>query len=470
MDTITRRTFSQYSLGAAALAALRPGRLRAQEKDVWEGFGLTPLGTLKTRPSAAIKASPLSVGYETLDRQHFDPARTYALAAELGVKWARCQTGWARCEKAKGAYDFGWLDEVVDGLLKIGIQPWFNLGYGNPLYTPKADATAVGWVPVFDEAALAGWKAFTERLAEHFKGRVTHWEIWNEPNITAFWKPGKPDAASYVKLVEQTAPLIRARVPGAVIVGGAYAGIPMDFYAACLEAGLGKHVDRISYHPYRAVPEKGYDEEVRKMRELLGKHGAAHVKLWQGENGCPSVKGSSGALSEQEWSEARQAKWLARRVLSDLKQEVELSSYFLIVDLVGYRGKTNFKGLLRGEAYTAKPAYYAYRNLCSLFDAETARRKVAFQLEGADQARTCAAGFQRRGEPLIAYWAVEDLTKDVPPAKVKLVLGAPEKTRLGRPALLDPLSGRFYAAPSLDGLPLADYPLLLADAGVFERG
>ncbi|MBM3891175.1 MAG: hypothetical protein FJ388_18850, partial [Verrucomicrobia bacterium] len=155
----SRRSFLKWSAGAVALAAWRPACLWANEPFA----GLTPIGKLKPRSSASIKASPLGVGYETLDRQHFDPVKTYQHAAQLGVKWARCQTGWARTEKTKGQYDFGWLDEVVNELLKIGIQPWFNLGYGNPLYTPKADETAVGWVPVFDEAAMDGWKNFTAK-------------------------------------------------------------------------------------------------------------------------------------------------------------------------------------------------------------------------------------------------------------------------------------------------------------------
>jgi len=464
---ITGRAFGHWGMGAAALAALSPSWSRAQEKGAFEAFGLSKLGKLKTRTSAEIKASPLSVGYETLDRQHFDPSKTYAHAAQLGVKWARCQTGWARCEKTRGVYDFAWLDEVVDGLLKIGIQPWFNLGYGNPLYTPKADETAVGWVPVFDEAAMEGWKAFTVKIAEHFKDRVKHWEIWNEPNITGFWKPGKPDAASYVRLVEQTAPLLRAGVPGAVLIGGGYAGIPMGYYEACLEAGLAKHVDKISYHPYRPSPEKGYEDEVKKMRELLKKHGAEHVKLWQGENGCPSQKGSAGALSQQEWNETRQAKWVTRRILSDLRLEVELTSYFLIVDLIGYRGKVNLKGLLRGEDYTPKPAYFAYQNLCALFDAETSRHRVSFKLEGAGESATLAAGFKRHGKPLVAYWAVEDLMQDVPAKQVRVALGEGEKAQMPNPALLDPLTGQIYKVASFDTLPLADYPLIIADASVF---
>lgn len=455
-------------MGTAAVAAAAPFLSRAVENEAFAGFGLSPLGRLKTRPSSAIESSPISVGYETLDRRHFEPARTFAHAAELGVKWARCQTGWARTEKSKGVYDFDWLDEVVDGLLKIGIQPWFNLGYGNPLYTPEADETAVGWVPVFSESAMEGWRAFTAALADHFKDRVTHWEIWNESNITAFWKPGKADPESYVKLVGQTAPILRERVAGAVLIGGAFAGVPMEYFKACLEAGLAKHVDKISYHPYRPTPEKGYEGEVKAMRKLLKDHDAEHVALWQGENGCPSKKGSSGALGKEDWTELRQAKWVTRRILSDLRLEVELTSYFLIVDLVGYRGKTNWKGLLRGGEYTPKPAYFALQNLCALFDSDTRRFVLPFTMEGADEAKTLAAGFQRKGKPMVAYWAAENLMEDVPLKKVKILLGDEELAQMPNPALLDPLTGETYRIASMDSLPLADYPLIIADAGVFE--
>ena len=459
----TRRTFIKWSASVVALAALKPTGLWGDTNDRFAGFSLTVAGRLTPRPSAAIAASPLSVGYETLDRKHFDPAKTYQLAAQLGVKWARCQTGWACTEKTRGQFDFGWLDEVVDGLLKIGIQPWFNLGYGNPLYTPKADATAVGWVPVFDEAAMDGWKTFAGKIADHFRDRVRHYEIWNEPNITNFWKPGKPDAASYVKLVAQTAPLIRQRVPNAVIIGGAFAGIPLDYIKQCLETGLAKHIDKMSYHPYRPTPESGYDKEVHTMRELLAKHDGARVGLWQGENGCPSQKGGAGALREIDWNEARQAKWLTRRILSDLRLEIELTSLFLIVDLVGYRGSTNWKGLLRGADYTPKPAYFAYQTLCVLFDAETRKADLPVQVEAAGETKVVTASFRRRGEPLYIYWTPESLTKDVPLQKARVTVA----NKLKAPTLLDPLTGQVYKITAFDTLPLADYPLIIADENLF---
>ena len=44
------------------------------------------VGRVQPRPSRAIVASPLGIGFETLDRRMFDPQRTYAHLAELGVK------------------------------------------------------------------------------------------------------------------------------------------------------------------------------------------------------------------------------------------------------------------------------------------------------------------------------------------------------------------------------------------------
>ena len=90
---------------------------------------------LKVRTSQEIAASPISMGFETLDRMIFQPERTYEWIGKTGVKWARCQTSWGRTEKKRGEYDFAWLDGIVNNLLELGIQPWFNVGYGNQLYT-----------------------------------------------------------------------------------------------------------------------------------------------------------------------------------------------------------------------------------------------------------------------------------------------------------------------------------------------
>ena len=440
-------------------------------------FGLTCVGQVKPLASRAIEASPLSVGFETLDREHFDPKKAYPHLAKLGVKWARCQTGWCRCEPERGKFDFRWLDDVVDGLLGIGIQPWFNLGYGNKLYTPQADEAAVGWAPVFDDETRKAWLRYTTRIVEHFRDRVQHWEIWNEPNIKTFWKPRTPDPDDYVDLVKITAAEIHKQAPSAVIIGGALAGMPMEYAEGCLSAGLADHIDKLSYHPYRSVPERGLDKQIRTLRELVAKTGKP-IKLWQGENGCPSKGGpdSVGALSKLAWTEEAQAKWLLRRILTDLRMEIELTSYFHTVDLVGYRGKTNFKGLLRGGDYTPKPAYTAFQCLCALFDARTEHRPgLEVELTDQKKERLQEGWSVRQGRPLVTYWFPAILQKPWKPRKVSMKLPLPNEAKIDRPVLIDPLTSRVYrpsAAESgkdvlkLNGLPLLDYPLIISDADV----
>lgn len=486
MPILTRRSFLRQGLAAAAAASVRPKILSAAaetgetsiaplESTQSFDFKLPQVGRIEPVLSLSIAESPLSVGFETLDRQHFDPTRTYSHLAKLGVKWARCQTGWNRCERTRGRFDFTWLDEVVDSLLKIGIQPWFNLGYGNRLYTPeKPDDYSVGWAPVFSDEALKGWLRFTGAIAGHFRDRVRHWEIWNEPNIGGFWKPAKPDPKDYVAMVKPTAAEIRRIIPNAVIIGGAFAGIPMDYIKGCLENGLADHVDKISYHPYRPLPELNYAQEIKQLRALIAQYKPG-IEIWQGENGCPSKGGgdSVGALSKLDWDETRQAKWLLRRILTDLRMGIELTSYFHTVDLVGYRGKTNYKGLLRGSDYSPKPAYRAYQTLCALFDSKT--KLLATRL--GRRIRVSRIFFQkthfsRNGRVLCAYWEETSLQRQWTPKRILLQVGIAPDLKLESPVLIDPLSGRVYKiAPkeqnrisvAFEDLPWLDYPLIVTD-------
>ena len=86
------------------------------------------IGKLKNLTSDKIEKSAVGIGFECLDRQVFDPEKCYDKLAATGAKYARCQTGWIRCEKQKGVYTFEWLDSVIDNLLCRGIQPWLNIG------------------------------------------------------------------------------------------------------------------------------------------------------------------------------------------------------------------------------------------------------------------------------------------------------------------------------------------------------
>ncbi len=507
MNRLSRRAFSQRclsSLGAVhVLAGTGTVCGRAAE------LGKRPLlGKVPPRSAKSIAASPLGIGFETLDRKMFLPERTYEPLARLGVKWARVQTGWCRCETQQGRYDFAWLDAIVDSLLRIGVQPWFNVGYGNRLYTPDApNDFAVGWVPMRTAQERKAWACFVRALAEHFAARVRHWEIWNEPNISGFWKPQQPSPAGYVDLVKLTAPEIRARVPGGILIGGALSGGPSKakspYLSGCLELGLADHVDRISYHPYTLIPETGYAAGIAEWREMLARHNP-RVALWQGECGCPSTADGVGALSKHAWNESRQARWLVRRTINDLRLKVEHISWYNVADQVGYAlgfGKpktapTNLGegtmqtarttnahfGLLRVPDYSPKPSYFAYQTLCALFDAQTETAEATMQFAGdfptgepamaVDQIEQAA--FARGGCPIAAYWLPADVHQDMPARTVDLTLAVKPGLALRAPVLVDPLSGEVFELEGkhsgrqwqFTALPLTDYPMLVTDRAV----
>jgi hypothetical protein len=445
--------------------------------------GLPVLGKVAPRSSSSIAASPLSVGFEALDRKMFDPARTYEHVGRLGVKWARVHTGWCRTEQKRGVYDFAWLDEVVDSLRRLGVQPWFCVGFGNRLYTPEAPfESAVGWIPTGTPAGREAWLNYVGRLAEHYRGRGRHFEIWNEPNGKSFWRPGTPDPKQYADFVGLTGPVIRRRASDAVIIGGAVAGMDTKFFRASMESGLGQHLDKVSFHSYRPIPEKRFPEDVTEWRKIIDKHRPG-LALWHGEVGAASQPGGAGGRANYPWTETRQAKWMLRRFVSDLRMKIELVSYFHTVDLVNYggsegpTGKTNYKGLLRGADYSPKPAYFAYQCLCALFDAQTVRTELPCSAEpvaggspGVPE-EIVSAGFVRCGHALYTYWHPPGMEWERADEQVSLTIPDRAGARLTVPVLIDPLSATVYGLDQARRqgdqwklvAPLADHPLILTD-------
>ena len=95
---------------------------------------LPVIGQIQPVESSLDRPSLWSVGCETLDRDYavFDSFKQYI--GETGVGYSRIQSGWNKVERELGKYDFGWLDNIVDGLLDEGVRPWMCLCWGNLNY------------------------------------------------------------------------------------------------------------------------------------------------------------------------------------------------------------------------------------------------------------------------------------------------------------------------------------------------
>ncbi len=496
---------------------------------------LSLLGLLPETTSLEVKNSILGIGYETLDRDTFDPTLTYELMSKTGVKWARVQTGWLKCETEKGVYDFNWLDEIVDSLLAIGITPWLSVSFGNPLYTPVKEYTTyeadhpgeqiphrvrgyVGEVPLYHgKDAVSGWENYLFAMADHFKGRVDYWEIWNEPNTApfVFWRTRDlykdcdrsefeaNCAKDYVELVKISSVQIRNANPDAKIIGGAIS-LSLDacfFIRNLVEAGIAKYIDILTFHPYGSNPEFGLETRYDNLRYELDSHGGFHVRIWQGETGLMTIPHDIHSGNEYV-----QAKFVTRRFTADFRIGCEVSSYFMVIDKQHYNNSDNNKGeQVCGFGvmdYMGKPklSYQALQSMGYLFDsaeqAEDLYIRISifgFPLRSHLQYISILTNkFRRKGIPVFSYHVPENPEISIEPGLVDVQLWIDKKDKLDNPVLIDPIRKNVYKINEFEscqqsfkyppigfdenvqgfitfrGLPFVDYPLFISDISILE--
>jgi arabinogalactan endo-1,4-beta-galactosidase len=175
-----------------------------------------------------------------------------------------------------------------------------------------------GLKPPDDTARFAGWAAvMVQRYGPDgtfWKGRakkvpITSWQVWNEPNISAWWSP-KPDAKAYATLLEQTAAAIHEVDANAEIVAAglptSHLGIPApEFLADVIKAGAS--FDTAAVHPYAATP----DAVVKRVEEI--KRVAGDRKVWVTEVGW-GTGGKAGALTVSPQKQAEYDKDVLTRL------------------------------------------------------------------------------------------------------------------------------------------------------------
>lgn len=468
---------------------------------------LRKIGKIKMLSAFEVKDSRLGIGFEKLDRALFDPEKAYDKVAALGVKWVRVQSGWARTEKTPGVYDFSWLDDIVDNLIRRSLTPWITICWGNAACCPWA-AEWFGGVgcPPHAERELELWLNYVRALTAHFAGRVTYYEIWNEPDSNYSWRYDPAmgaqtgaNAEEYASFAAATADAVHAGNPDAKAIAFVTEYPESGFIHAVLHKGLAAHLDAASFHIYTYDEEKQL-EHIRTFRELLDTHGGEKLSLIQGESGCQTRSDGAGAMKGFAWTPERQVKFLLRSQLIDLSFDLLFSSYFSTMDMVeALHGKTTDKasyldygyfgvlaadfdedGVATGE-YTPKPSYYALGHLCSVFSGDARpgrlihRRAVlpCRRLNGTDCTDRSVRTFTFRrgnGSAAMAYWNdVPLLTSSYDGTVSFKIYDAPE----GAVRLLDLAAGTAYALPPemtecdghgellLKNIPLSDTPLLL---------
>ena len=110
-----------------------------------------------------------------------------------GVKWIRGWWGWGMCEKQRGRYDWNEYDrqlKAVEGakmrLMPILLRYYSEYEYAWTGPTTKRGSSGQGQAPIQEypyDSVLPDWSAWAGKIAERYRGRITAYEVWNEPTM-----------------------------------------------------------------------------------------------------------------------------------------------------------------------------------------------------------------------------------------------------------------------------------------------
>jgi len=470
MRTLTLGLLVGLLIGGAAGGAEKSKAYRNVTWDKFRAAGpeLKQIGWLATRHAKDIPSSSWSIGCETLDRDQAQFSVYKDYVGPLGAKHGRLQSGWAKCEKERGVYEFAWLDECVYGLQEQGVRPWVCLCYGNPIYKSNIHLGSTLGPIVHSEEALAAWLRYVEATVARYKDAVNEWEIWNEP-----FGQGQ----DYAVLVLATADVIRKIQPEAIILVTAITDADRHVVLEALKsAGKLEVVDHWVYHPYAQNPDSSY-AAVEAMQKQLAAYSPKY-RVYQGEVGCPSALEWTHALPFYPWTEYSQAKWDLRRMAGDRVRGIP-SSVFTIIDLK-YPNMLQSFGLIRSnlllEFIYQRPAYFAVQHMMGFFD-DAVRPVGLLEHESAGPRQLTVAGFEKAGTPVALLWYSDGIPGD------ELAWDQVDVTIKGvtfrDPVYVEMITGKVFEVAksswkseggdtTLTQLPVWDSPMMLAERAQVE--
>ena len=170
-------------------------------------------------------------------------------------------------EHGNPVYNFAYVDQIYDGLLKLGVRPFVEISFMPKKLAFNPDALHPFWYKqnVSPPKSMERWDGLMTAFAQHLVERygideVSRWyfEVWNEPNID-FWN-GIPRQKSYFDLYAHTARALKAVSPR-LRVGG-----PASSAAYWIPAFLKYCAD--NYVPIDFVSTHGYSDDT--VEDLFG--------------------------------------------------------------------------------------------------------------------------------------------------------------------------------------------------------
>ncbi len=284
-------------------------------------------------------------------------------------------------EHGNALYNFAYVDQVYDGLLKNGVRPFVEISFMPKKLAFNPDALHPFWYKqnVSPPKTQERWDALMTAFAQHLVARygvdeVAQWyfEVWNEPNID-FWN-GIPRQESYFELYAHTARALKAVSPR-LRVGGpataaaqwvpeflAYAaknGVPVDFVSS---HGYADDTVENLFHTNETIPK---DDRVCRaiamVRDEIDRSAMPHTPLFWTE------------WNVQGENQSRDTPFVGPGVANTIREcdgKIDMMSFWTFSDVfeeggpIAHPFEGNFG--LRAEGGINKPSFYDFALLHQL--------------------------------------------------------------------------------------------------------
>lgn len=176
-------------------------------------------------PAASVSAAEACSNYGI--NSHLPSPTDLDKIKAAGFHWIRVDFNWWAMEPSNNNFQWGQTDPVVNKAHEMGLNIFATLSY-----TPQwaaADqncqngAGEDGGCNPKPFASVAEWQNYVSTVVTRYKGKITHWGMWNEPNLSHFYS-GTEDQYVYDILIPG-AQAAEGADPAAVILGPELAGL-----------------------------------------------------------------------------------------------------------------------------------------------------------------------------------------------------------------------------------------------------
>lgn len=260
----------------------------------------SPAGTPSRQPRIGTGVSDPALISEPAAAQ----AAQLAAMRAVGITAVRLDADWASVQ-AEGPHSFSWgpLDQTVKLAVSAGLSVDLIID-GCPRWAALPAAAGDPWSQPGSPAQYARWAAAV--AARYGPLGVRDFEIWNEPNDTAFWRPA-PDPRAYTQDLIAADRSIKQADPSAFVISGGLAPevtadgnySPIEFLQEMYRYGAKGHFDALGYHAYSypALPStyepwSGWSQMAQtdpSLRGVMTAAGDAATPIWITEVGAPSA-------------------------------------------------------------------------------------------------------------------------------------------------------------------------------------